>query len=50
MGHAQCGHLPHSASTVDQENAALTELFCDNLRRWLAGQELRNLYSRQKGY
>jgi phosphoglycerate dehydrogenase-like enzyme len=41
---------PHSASTVDRENAALTELFCDNLRRWLAGQELRNLYSRQKGY
>jgi phosphoglycerate dehydrogenase-like enzyme len=41
---------PHSASTVDQENAALTDLFCDNLRRWLAGQELRNLYSREKGY
>jgi glyoxylate/hydroxypyruvate reductase A len=41
---------PHSASTVDQENAALTELFCANLRRWLDGQPLRNLYSREKGY
>lgn len=41
---------PHSASTVDRENAALTELFCDNLRRWLDGQPLRNLYSKEKGY
>lgn len=41
---------PHSASTVDQENAALTDLFCENLRRWLDNQPLRNLYSRQKGY
>jgi len=41
---------PHSASTVDRENAALTELFCANLRRWLDGQPLRNLYSREKGY
>jgi phosphoglycerate dehydrogenase-like enzyme len=41
---------PHSASTVDQENAALTDLFCDNLRLWLGNQPLRNLYSRQKGY
>jgi phosphoglycerate dehydrogenase-like enzyme len=41
---------PHSASTVDTENAALTDLFCENLRRWLDGQPLRNLYSREKGY
>jgi phosphoglycerate dehydrogenase-like enzyme len=41
---------PHSASTVDQENAALTGLFCENLRLWLGSQPLRNLYSRQKGY
>jgi phosphoglycerate dehydrogenase-like enzyme len=41
---------PHSASTVDRENASLTDLFCDNLRRWIDGQPLRNLYSREKGY
>lgn len=41
---------PHSASTVDTENAALTTLFCDNLRRWLDGRALRNVYSREKGY
>jgi phosphoglycerate dehydrogenase-like enzyme len=41
---------PHSASTVENENALITELFCDNLRRWLGGQPLRNLYSRAFGY
>jgi phosphoglycerate dehydrogenase-like enzyme len=41
---------PHSASTVDAENATLTSLFCDNLRRWLDGGPLRNVYSREKGY
>ncbi|GIF77411.1 D-2-hydroxyacid dehydrogenase [Asanoa siamensis] len=41
---------PHSASTVDTENAAITELFADNLRRWLEGRELRNVYRRELGY
>jgi glyoxylate/hydroxypyruvate reductase A len=41
---------PHSASTVDRENAALTDIFCDNLRRWLDGRPLRNVYSSEKGY
>jgi phosphoglycerate dehydrogenase-like enzyme len=34
---------PHSASTSDRENARLTDLFCDNLRRYLEGRELRNV-------
>jgi phosphoglycerate dehydrogenase-like enzyme len=34
---------PHSASTVTQESARITDLFCDNLRRYLAGQPLRNV-------
>jgi phosphoglycerate dehydrogenase-like enzyme len=34
---------PHSASTSDRENARLTDLFCDNLQRWLAGEPLRNV-------
>jgi len=41
---------PHSASTVAAENALLTDLFTDNLRRWLAGQPLRNVYDRTAGY
>jgi phosphoglycerate dehydrogenase-like enzyme len=34
---------PHSGSNVDSENRVLTALFCDNLRRYLAGQPLRNV-------
>ena len=34
---------PHSASTSDRENGRLTELFCDNLRRFLAGEPLLNV-------
>ncbi|HEV7712566.1 MAG TPA: D-2-hydroxyacid dehydrogenase [Asanoa sp.] len=41
---------PHSASTVDTENAAITDLFSDNLRRYLDGRGLRNLYQRELGY
>jgi phosphoglycerate dehydrogenase-like enzyme len=41
---------PHSASTVVGENAALTELFCENLRSYLDGEPLRNLYRRELGY
>ena len=41
---------PHSASTVAQENARITELFCDNLRRYLDGRPLRNVLDVQKLY
>ncbi len=41
---------PHSASTVAAENGLLTELFADNLQRWLAGRPLRNVYDRAAGY
>ncbi|GAA3106783.1 NAD(P)-dependent oxidoreductase [Streptosporangium carneum] len=41
---------PHSASTVDSENGTITELFTDNLRRWLDGRPLRNLFDRERGY
>ncbi len=34
---------PHSASTATSENAKITDLFCDNLRRYLDGQPLRNV-------
>jgi phosphoglycerate dehydrogenase-like enzyme len=34
---------PHSASTSDRENARLTDLFCENLRRFLDGRPLVNV-------
>lgn len=34
---------PHSASTSDRENGRITDLFCENLRRYLAGKPLQNL-------
>ena len=41
---------PHSAATVAAENDLLTDLFIDNLQRWLAGRPLRNTYDRAAGY
>jgi glyoxylate/hydroxypyruvate reductase A len=41
---------PHSASTAARENQLLTELFIDNLQRWLDGRPLRNLFRRTVGY
>ena len=41
---------PHSASTSDRENGRLTELFCDNLRRFLRGEPLRNQLDVEKMY
>jgi glyoxylate/hydroxypyruvate reductase len=41
---------PHSASTVAAENGLLTDLFTDNLRRWLDGRTLRNVFDRAAGY
>ncbi len=34
---------PHSASTSDRENARLTDLFIENLGRYLAGTPLKNV-------
>ena len=41
---------PHSMSTALDENARLVDLFCDNLRRYLAGEPLRNVFDRTRGY
>ncbi|SER04725.1 D-2-hydroxyacid dehydrogenase [Microlunatus flavus] len=41
---------PHSASTVASENALVTDLFCRNLRRWLDGEPLINVYDPERGY
>jgi glyoxylate/hydroxypyruvate reductase A len=41
---------PHSASTVGAENRLITDLFIDNIGRWLAGQPLRNTFDVTAGY
>jgi phosphoglycerate dehydrogenase-like enzyme len=41
---------PHSAATVAAENGLITGIFTDNIKRWLAGRPLRNLYDRAAGY
>lgn len=41
---------PHSASTVAAENERLTALFCENLRRYLEGAPLLNVFDRVRLY
>jgi len=41
---------PHSASTSHRENERITDIFCDNLQRYLTGQPLRNVYHPSRGY
>lgn len=42
--------FPHSASTSRHENRRLTDLFVDNLQRFLAGEPLRNRFERDRLY
>jgi glyoxylate/hydroxypyruvate reductase len=41
---------PHSGSTSDRENTRITELFCENLRRYLAGEPLLNVLDIERLY
>lgn len=41
---------PHSASTVPAENTRLTDLFCDNLRRYMNDKPLINVFDRTRRY
>jgi phosphoglycerate dehydrogenase-like enzyme len=41
---------PHSGSTSDRENTRLTDLFCENLRRYLAEEPLLNVLDTKKLY
>jgi D-2-hydroxyacid dehydrogenase (NADP+) len=41
---------PHVAGGHEEYMARATELFCENLRRYLAGKRLRNIIDRKKGY
>jgi phosphoglycerate dehydrogenase-like enzyme len=41
---------PHSGSTSDRENDRLTDLFCENLRRFLADEPLLNVLNTETLY
>jgi phosphoglycerate dehydrogenase-like enzyme len=41
---------PHTAANVGSENERIVEIFIDNLRRYLDGRSLRNLYDHDAGY
>jgi phosphoglycerate dehydrogenase-like enzyme len=41
---------PHSASTVESENNRLTDLFCENLVRYVRGEALLNVFDRERLY
>ncbi len=41
---------PHRMSIVEAENALIVELFVDNLRRFLDGRPLRNVFDPARGY
>jgi glyoxylate/hydroxypyruvate reductase A len=41
---------PHSGSTVETENVRLTDLFCENLDRYIRGEPLVNVFDRGRLY
>jgi glyoxylate/hydroxypyruvate reductase len=41
---------PHTMSTAYDENERLADLFCDNLRRYLANEPLRKEFNKARGY
>ncbi len=41
---------PHVTGGIENYNEAATEIFCDNLRRYLAGEPLRNVVDPDRGY
>ena len=41
---------PHSASTVEEENDKLTDIFMDNLQRYIEGRPFRNLQEKNVLY
>lgn len=41
---------PHDSHSSEYIGDNILELFCDNLRRWLGGESLRNQIDRSRGY
>ncbi|GAG37919.1 unnamed protein product, partial [marine sediment metagenome] len=43
-------YSPHVAGYMEGYGAGVTELFLENLRRYLSGEKLLNVVSKKKGY
>ncbi len=41
---------PHTAALSERENERLVTAFCDNLRRYLAGEPLQHVIDVESGY
>jgi phosphoglycerate dehydrogenase-like enzyme len=41
---------PHIAGRREHYNALATDLFCQNLKRYLSGEQLLNIIDKQKGF
>jgi len=41
---------PHSSASAERYFERVADLFCDNLTRYVAGQELRNVIDLSQGY
>jgi glyoxylate/hydroxypyruvate reductase len=41
---------PHTSQSADVDRHRGIEVFCDNLRAYLAGQPLRNVIDWERGY
>jgi len=41
---------PHVSGASDEDRHGAIDLFCDNLRAYLAGKPLRNVIDWQRGY
>ena len=41
---------PHIAGYIEQQTTVLTDLLCENLRRYLAGEKLLNIFNTKRGY
>jgi D-2-hydroxyacid dehydrogenase (NADP+) len=41
---------PHVSGGMEDYMARATELFCDNLKRYIAGKKLRNVIDKKRGY
>lgn len=41
---------PHISSVSDEDRHGAIDIFCDNLRAWLAGQPMKNVIDWQRGY
>jgi phosphoglycerate dehydrogenase-like enzyme len=50
MSHPNVILTPHTSAAGDSNDTAIRDLFCENLRRFIHGEELLNVVDRARGY